>query len=41
MLAAGHELADRMLAASFAPLTTAERQLLQGLLGKLLGEGAV
>jgi DNA-binding MarR family transcriptional regulator len=37
-LAAGHVLADRVLAASFAPLTQAERQLLQGLLGKLLGD---
>jgi len=40
MLAAGHVLADRMLAASFAPLTKAERQLLQGLLGKMLGDPA-
>jgi len=39
-LAAGHVLADRILAASFAPLTKAERQLLQGLLGKLLGDPA-
>src|SRR5882762_3495780 len=38
-LAAGHVLADRMLAASFAPLTKAERHQLQGLLGKLLGDG--
>ena len=38
MLAAGHEAAARVLAESFAPLTRAERQQLQGLLGKLLGD---
>ncbi len=38
MLAAGHEIADRMLAASFAPLSRAERQQLQGLLAKMLGD---
>jgi hypothetical protein len=31
-------VADRMLAASFAPLAKAERQQLQGLLAKLLGD---
>jgi len=38
MLAAGHAAAARVLAASFAPLTKAERQQLQGLLAKLLGD---
>ncbi len=38
MLAAGHGLADRMLAASFAPLDKAERRQLHGLLAKLLGD---
>ena len=39
-LAAGHGIADRTLAASFAPLNKAERQQLQALLAKLLGDGA-
>ena len=38
MLAAGHALADRLLAASFAPLDKAERRQLHGLLAKLLGD---
>ena len=40
MLAAGNGVADRLLAASFAPLTRAERRQLQGLLAKLLGDEA-
>ena len=40
MLAAGHGVADRLLAASFAPLNKAERQQLQALLAKLLGDDA-
>jgi len=38
MLAAGHEAAARVLAASFAPLAKAERQQLQALLAKLLAD---
>jgi DNA-binding MarR family transcriptional regulator len=38
MLAAGNAVADRTLAASFAPLAKAERQQLQALLAKLLGD---
>ena len=38
MLAQGHAIADRMLAASFAPLNKAERQQLQALLAKMLGD---
>ena len=38
MLAAGHAAAAQVLAASFAPLTKAERQQLQGLLAKLLAD---
>jgi DNA-binding MarR family transcriptional regulator len=38
MLRAGNAVADRTLAASFAPLAKAERQQLQALLGKLLGD---
>jgi DNA-binding MarR family transcriptional regulator len=38
MLAAGHDAAARVLASSFAPLTKAERQQLQGLLAKLLAD---
>ncbi len=41
MLAAGNAVADRLLAASFAPLSKAERQQLQALLAKLLGDDAV
>jgi DNA-binding MarR family transcriptional regulator len=37
-LAAGHVIADRMLAASFAPLNRTERQQLQALLAKVLGD---
>jgi DNA-binding MarR family transcriptional regulator len=40
MLAAGHTVADRLLAASFAPLNKSERQQLQALLSKLLGDDA-
>ena len=39
-LAAGHAIAERMLAASFAPLNKTERQQLQALLAKVLGDGA-
>jgi len=35
-----HAVADRLLAASFAPLTKAERQQLHALLAKLLGDDA-
>jgi len=38
MLQAGNAVADRTLAASFAPLGKAERQQLQALLAKLLGD---
>ena len=38
MLAAGNAVADRILAASFAPLAKTERQQLQALLAKLLGD---
>ena len=38
MLQAGNAVADRTLAASFAPLARTERQQLQALLGKLLGD---
>jgi DNA-binding MarR family transcriptional regulator len=38
MLAAGNAVADRLLAASFAPLAKAERQQLRMLLAKLLGD---
>ena len=41
MLAAGSSVVDRLLAASFAPLNKAERQQLQGLLAKLLGDEAL
>ena len=40
MLAVADRVADRMLAASFAPLSKAERQQLQALLDKLLGDDA-
>ena len=40
MLAAGNAVADRILAASFAPLAKTERRQLQGLLAKLLGDEA-
>ena len=40
LLEAGRAVAERVLAASFAPLTRAERQQLQALLAKLLGDGA-
>jgi len=40
MLAAGHAVADRLLAASFAPLNKSERQQLLALLSKLLGDDA-
>ena len=40
MLAAGQEAAARVLATSFAPLTKTERQQLQSLLAKLLGDEA-
>ena len=40
MLAAGSPVVDRLLAASFAPLNRTERQQLQALLFKLLGDDA-
>ena len=40
MLDAGNAVADRLLAASFSPLTKAERQQLHALLTKLLGDDA-
>ena len=40
MLAAGSTVVDRLLTASFAPLNKAERQQLQTLLAKLLGDEA-
>jgi DNA-binding MarR family transcriptional regulator len=40
MLAAGHAIADRILTASFAPLNKAERQQLQALLARMLGDDA-
>ena len=40
MLAAGSPVVDRQLAASFAPLNRTERQQLQALLFKLLGDDA-
>ena len=40
VLEAGRGEAERVLAASFAPLTRAERQQLQALLAKLLGDDA-
>ena len=39
-LEAGKAVAEQVLAASFGPLTKAERQQLQGLLVKLLGDDA-
>ena len=38
VLAAGLEVADRVLGTSFAPLTAAERSQLQALLAKILGD---
>jgi len=40
MLEGGNAVADQMLAASFAPLSKAERGQLQALLAKLLGDDA-
>jgi hypothetical protein len=40
MLVAGSTVVDRLLAASFAPLNKTERQQLQALLAKLLGDEA-
>ncbi len=40
MLAGGSKVVDRLLAASFAPLNKTERQQLQALLAKLLGDEA-
>ena len=41
MLVAGGTVVDRLLTTSFAPLNKSERQQLQGLLAKLLGDEAL
>ena len=41
MLAVGSKVVDRLLTASFAPLNKTERQQLQALLAKLLGDEAL